>query len=235
MKRFLIIFGAALALVVIGVTALLAIQLLRSDNPDLATEAPALPASATLPGPDTAPATGIFHFVIDPAQSSVKYVVKETLRGLETTTVGQTSTISGEIYLTRAGLATDRPSKFQVDLRTLRSDESQRDSYLRSNVLLTAKYPFADFVVEQLTNFPTGSVEGQQVQLQLTGSMTMHGVTKPLTFSVLARQAGDTLTATADTDFNMTDFSIFPPNVLVAKAQNAVHLQVILVAKQQTT
>ena len=260
----------------IAFVAVIGVFLLRSDDPDLATEAPLLPiptaaadvtpttaadvaltaaadvtpttaadvtpttaADVALTAAPTVTPTGtatldlparVRRFVIDPSGSSAKYVVKENLRLVETTAVGETTAISGEIYLSPDGLYDDATSSFTVDLRELKSDESRRDSYINRTTLDTSSFPFAEFVVESITGFPTDYVENTQVELTLSGSMTIHGVSQPMTFSVLARQAGNSLSAVADADFKMTDFGIEPPSVTIATARDEVHIQLVLLA-----
>jgi polyisoprenoid-binding protein YceI len=239
MKKPVVIVGAVIALAVVGVAAVSGVWLLRSDDPNLLTEAPAIP-TATSGGADVAPTTaastslptGVRRFVVASGESSAKYVVEETLRGLPATAVGTTTDVTGEIYLSKDGLYKDLPSKFKVDLRTLKTDESQRDNYVRQNVLRTGQFPFAEFVVESVSGFPAGYAEGSEISLTLNGTMTVKGQTKPVTFTVKARQAGNTLTATADTQFNMTDFGIQPPEVVLAKAKDGVTLQVVLIARE---
>lgn len=250
-QRLLRIAGGLVGLAIVALAAIVVIQLIRSDDPNLATEAPAIPtagpsstassgalATATSPAaaaPTTTPPIdlpeGVRRFVIDPAESSAKYVVMENLRLIDTTAVGVSEAVSGEIYLSPDGLSPAAASTFKVDLRELTSDEGMRDNYIKRNTLDTRNFPFAEFVIESLSGFPANYVENEQVELTLTGSMTLHGVTRPLSFIVLARQAGDTLTATADADFKMTDFGIDPPSVRIATARDEVHLQVILVAR----
>ncbi len=253
----------------IAFVAVIGVFLLRSDDPDLATEAPLLPiptaaadvtpttaanvtpttaadvtpttaadVTPTTAAPTVTP-TGtatldlparVRRFVIDPSGSSAKYVVKENLRLIETTAVGETTAISGEIYLSPDGLYDGATSSFTVDLRELKSDESRRDSYINRTTLDTSSFPFAEFVVESITGFPTDYVENTQVELTLSGSMTIHGVSQPMTFSVLARQAGNSLSAVADADFKMTDFGIEPPSVTIATARDEVHIQLVLLA-----
>ena len=252
----------------IAFVAVIGVFLLRSDDPDLATEAPLLPiptaaddvtpttaadvtpttaadvtpttaADVALTAVPTVTPTGtatldlparVRHFVIDPSSSSAKYVVKENLRLIETTAVGETTAISGEIYLSPDGLYDGATSSFTVDLRELKSDESRRDSYINRTTLDTSSFPFAEFVVESITGFPTDYVENTQVELTLSGSMTIHGISQPMTFSVLARQAGNSLSAVADADFKMTDFGIEPPSVTIATARDEVHIQLVLLA-----
>ncbi len=250
MKRVVVVLAGLLGLAVLAIGAIVVVQLVRSDDPNLATEAPPIPtatagATATAATAARTPAAptgtlpeGVLRFVIDPARSSAKYVVRETLRGLDTNAVGETrdgqsSDVSGEILFSRSGLYTGQPSTFKVDLRTLASDEGMRDSFIRRETLRTNQFPFAEFVVRSVSGFPASYVENTQVELTLSGDMTIRGQTRPLTFSVLARQAGDTLSATADADFKMSDFGITPPEVPFAKARDEIRLQVILVARQQ--
>ena len=248
MRKLAYLAGGLVALAAIVVVAAVVITMLRSDDPNLATEAPQLPTTAsgaagtpaTGPGGGTAnppvtPVAGVLRFVIDPAQSSAKYVVQETLRGLEATAVGETKDISGEIHLTRTGLAST-PSTIRVDLSTLRSDESMRDNFIRTSTL-QANQPqnrFAEFTIANVSGFPSSYVEGQEVTLTLSGTMKIRCIEKPVTWQVKARQAGNLLSATADADFNMTDFGITPPNVQFARARDSVHVQVVFVARQAT-
>jgi polyisoprenoid-binding protein YceI len=176
-------------LMLVAIVALVVIQLLRSDDPDLATEAPQI---TTTPGSPTAAATGATgatgstgnaavpagtrKFVIVPAESSAKYVVEETLRGLVTNAVGTTSVIPGEIYLTPSGLASGQTSSFKVDLSTLKSDEGQRDNFIKQNTLQTSRHQYAEFTVKSLSAFPANYVENTQVELTLTGTMKIRDI-----------------------------------------------------------
>jgi polyisoprenoid-binding protein YceI len=246
LSRPLVIAGAAAGLIALAAVAVAVIWTLRSDDPNLLTEAPAIPTSAPAgvdASPTEEPATsqiiadvdlpeGVRRFVVAPGESSAKYVVEETLSGLPATAVGTTTDVTGEIYLTSAGLYDGLESKFLVDLSTLQTDESRRDNYVRSNVLQTSRYQYAEFVIESVEGFPAGYVEGEEASLTLTGTMTIKEVSLPMTFTVLARQAADTLTATADTQFNMSDFGIDPPQVALASAKDGVVLQIVIIARE---
>jgi polyisoprenoid-binding protein YceI len=253
MKRPLVLVGAGIGIVALIIIGVAVVWTLRSDDPNLLTEAPAIPTSVS--GVDSAPPAasgaqatpdvteasgatdaplpdGVRRFVVSSGESSAKYVVEETLSGLPSTAVGTTTDVTGEIYLTSDGLYDGIESKFMVDLSTLKTDESRRDNYVRSNVLQTNRFQFAEFVIDSVDAFPTDYVEGEEASLSLSGTMTIRGVSQPMTFTVLARQAGDTLTATADAQFNMSDFGIDPPQVAIAKAKDGVTLQVVLIARE---
>ena len=248
MKRLLLVLSGLVVLAVVGVAAYVGVSLWRDDDPELLTSAPEIPAgidqpaeSPTVPAGATPASTGVLRFVVDPAQSSATYVVREKLARLPiendaagTTQDVATGDVTGELHLTPQGLVQGTPSTFKVDLNTLASDERLRDNFVRNNTLQTnqGNNRYAQFVIESVDGFPVGYVEGQEVTLSLSGQMTIHGVTKPLIFEVKARRAGEFLTATADTSFNMSEFGINPPNVPTARSYDLVRLQVVLVAKQ---
>jgi polyisoprenoid-binding protein YceI len=250
MKKFLLIAGAAVGLVAAAVVAVIVIQLLRSDDPNLATEAPAIAspsaaASATsASGPAGAASTpdsndgaaalpeGVRHFVIVPAESEAKYVVRESLRGLTTNAVGTTRAVEGGIFLTPAGLSDAGESVFRVDLSTLESDEGMRDNFIKRNTLETSRYQYAEFVLEAVSGFPSGYVEDTEVELTISGTLTIRDVSKPVTWAVKARQLGDTLTAVADLMITFQDFGMSPPSVPIATAEDEIQLQLVLVARE---
>jgi polyisoprenoid-binding protein YceI len=166
LKKPLLIIGGAVALGALAVVAVIVIFLLRSDDPNLKTEAPPIPttpagasatptASAASAINDATLPPGTLHFVVDQAGSEAKYVVLETLRGIANSqAVGTTNAVTGDLLLTPTGLASSPQSKFTVDLTKLKTDESQRDNFVRQNVLQTGRFPMAEFVVESITPFP---------------------------------------------------------------------------------
>lgn len=256
MRKLVYIAGGLVALTVVAVIALVVITKLRNDNPDLRTSAPEIPtatsgASATTQPSATAavgatasqptPVTGIplpttFKFVIDPAGSEAKYVVREKLSRLPVSSdaVGTTNQVTGTLFLDAKGLVAGQKSSFSVDLTTLKTDESLRDNFVRQNVLQTSQFPTAQFVAESLSGFPASYVDGAEAAMTMTGTMTIHGTSKPVTWDVKARRAGGTLTGIADTDFKMSDFGINAPNVPIAKAEDGVHLQITIKATQSS-
>src|SRR5262249_16926182 len=99
-----------------------------------ATSQPA--ASVGTSAPAEGPA-GVLHSPVSAKDSEVPYTVNEKLSRLPAPSdaVGKTSTISGDVYLTTAGLAPAPGSKFVVDLRTLKSDEPVRDNFIQGATL----------------------------------------------------------------------------------------------------
>ncbi|HLZ68847.1 MAG TPA: YceI family protein [Dehalococcoidia bacterium] len=195
--------------------------------------APVTPAAtASTPGA----ATGTLHFVVNP-QSQAAYTVHEKLTRLPAPSdaIGRTSAITGDLYLEKSsGLAPSRPSAFTVELSTLTSDTAQRDRFLKQSVLQVARFPNATFTITGIEGFPASYKEGDQVTISVTGTMNIHGVEKPLTWTGQAQEAGGKLEAVVSTDFQMQDFGIQPPSVPVVQSVDShVHLDLHLFADQQ--
>jgi polyisoprenoid-binding protein YceI len=115
-------------------------------------------------------------YAIVSEESTARYRAQEELQGLgDNEAVGETQAFIGNIYFDEAGLPL-ACSRWDVDLRTLVSDESRRDNFLRGNTLETETYPLATFIstsVEGLDQ-PLGS---EDVTFTLIGDLTIHGVT----------------------------------------------------------
>jgi len=222
---------ALVAALAVALVALIPVTLLRNDDPALATNAPPLPAGAN--GTAQAQGSTPLHFVVDTG-SQVKTVVREqlTVAPVPSNAVNIAPGVTGDLYLTKDGLAPAPKSTFTVDLLSLKSDESLRDRAMRGS-LATDRFPTAKFTIDSLTGFPSNYSGGKEVEMTMAGSMTIREATKPLTFKVFARQGGDYLTAIADTDFKMSDFGITPPNASITRVEDGVHMQVTLIAKLQ--
>jgi polyisoprenoid-binding protein YceI len=188
----------------------------------VATAAPAptvVPASAAAAAPaqDTAAqqSSSMRTFTIVPAQTEASYAVQEQFlnRDLPNQAIGKTNAVTGAFQFTTDGTPTGQVTNITVDLRTLTSDESKRDQRIHSQWLESDTYPFATFVSTGVTGVPDSYSEGQKISFKLTGNMTIHDVTKPVTFDVTGTLAGDTVAGTATTQILMQDFGFDPPSV----------------------
>src|SRR3982750_825225 len=113
---------------------------------------------------------GITTWKIDPAHSHVEFAVKHMMI---TTVRGRFSEVTGDIQLDESRFTA---SKVDIVVNVSRIDtrEPQRDTHLRS----------ADFF--DVEKFPTltfrsTNVDGTLDEFRLTGDLTIHGVTRPIT------------------------------------------------------
>jgi polyisoprenoid-binding protein YceI len=183
--------------------------------------------SDATPIPATSPAT---TWTLT-ADSAARYKAQEELANKGANeAVGQTNSIVGQIYFDDQGMPL-ACSRWDVDLRTLTSDESRRDNYLRGNTLQTDTYPVATFVLTSVEGLDQPLQDGQETSFSLVGNLTMHGVTKLVRWNVTAKLDGDTLTGSGSTAFNMEDYNIEEPRVgPVLSVDHHVTLEVDIVA-----
>ena len=181
----------------------------------------------------TPPAETETVFTIVGEESAARYRAQEELASVGATeAVGETSAIIGQILFGEDGLPLDC-SRFDVDLRTLQSDEPRRDNYLYNNTLETEQYPLATFVLSAVEGLDEPLADGEETSLTLIGNLTVHGVTRLVAWEATATLDGDTLEGSASTTFDMPEFGIEPPVVgPVVSLDETVELEVDLTAER---
>jgi polyisoprenoid-binding protein YceI len=152
-----------------------------------------------------------------PGKSTASFKVREQLVGndLPNDAIGKTTSVSGTVTIKADGSIDSTSSKFVVDLSTLVSDKSMRDNYIKRNSLQTDQFPTATFVPTQASGLPNPLPTSGQKNFQLTGDMTIHGVTKSITWTVTGAISGNGATGTAITSFKFEDFGLSQPRVSV--------------------
>jgi len=184
--------------------------------------------SPWLGGPGTAFADDVVQrFAIVPASSTASYQVDETfiVKYLDHVVVGTTHAIQGEIAIDRAHPDQSVVGPIRVDLRTLKTDAPNRDNAIQSRYLESTKYPTAVFTSTRIYGIPDSYADGRDVQVEVLGTLMMHGVTKQEGFTGSVRVAGNTLTGTLSTMVQWTDFNMESPSIL---GQRVIPDQVML-------
>jgi polyisoprenoid-binding protein YceI len=173
-------------------------------------------------------------YAIVPEESMARYRVQEELANIGANeAVGQTQAIAGQIAFGEDGLPM-ACSRFDVDLRTLQSDEAKRDNYLYRNTLEAETYPLATFVLRAVDGLDAPLAEGQETPLLLIGDLTLRDTTQLVAWQADVTLAGDALTGTAATEFEMADFGITAPSVpVVLSLDETVRLEIDLTARPQ--
>ncbi len=150
-------------------------------------------------------------------KSEASYSVREQLARLNfpTDAVGKTNAITGSVTIKPDGSIDTANSKFTVDLSTLQTDSNMRDNFVRRNILQTDQYPQAVFVPTQVNGLPAALPQNGNVSFKLTGNMTIHGVTKPVTWDVTGAINNGEANGKATTSFTFEDFGLQQPQVPV--------------------
>lgn len=185
------------------------------------------PRQGPPPAP-TPPTAGAHLEIID--GSSASYRVTEQLVGINfpNDAVGTTPTVAGTLVIAPDG-SIPAGSKLTIDLRNLKSDQDQRDGYVRNKVLETDRFPYAEFVPTKLQGLPAMIPTQGQVGFQLTGNMTVHGVTKEVTFQGIATFGRDsTVAGRAKTSFNFGTFGLAKPAIArLMSVEDKIDLEVV--------
>jgi len=205
---------------------------------DAATPTPGVigtPSATSVCDPTKTPdaSTVATTYTISSADSNAQYVAEEQLASTgANTAIGKTSAFIGTFYFDASGNPV-ACSRWDVDLRTLVSDESRRDNFLYSNTLETGTYPLATFILTSVEGLSGPLVDGQETTFTMVGDLTLHGVTKLVSWSATITVSGDEIKGTADTAFDMPDFNITSPKVgPVLSVDSHVKLHIDIVAKK---
>jgi polyisoprenoid-binding protein YceI len=146
-----------------------------------------------------------------------RYKVREQLAGISfpSDAVGTTTAVTGGLVLNPDGSVDAKQSRIVVDLKGLTSDQAMRDGYVQRNTLQTEKFPTLEFVPTRTVglSMPLPSAPPAQAGFQLVGDMTLHGVTREVTWNVVATFGNDAIAGRATTTLTFEMFKIAKPSL----------------------
>ena len=144
------------------------------------------------------------------ARSAVGYRVKEVLIGQSTEGVGRTNAVTGTLLIAGTKV-TD--VELTADMAKLKSDSDRRDGQVHTRILETAKFPTARLKLTAPIDFGTVPADGKELTAKASSSLTVRGVTKQITFDVLARRKDESIQVSGVIPFLLADFGIPDPSV----------------------
>ena len=89
---------------------------------------------------------------------------------LPTEAVGTSPGVTGTLLLGADGSIAADQSTITVDLTKLKSDESRRDNFIKTDTLQTSKFPTATFVAHAVQGLPTPLPTSGQATFQLSAT-----------------------------------------------------------------
>jgi len=183
------------------------------------------------------PTTNETVYTIDSSGSDAYFTIDEVLFGNPNTVVGKTSQVTGEILINKQDPSKTRVGQIKVDLSTLVTDNDLRNNTIQNRILETgdASNQFAAFDAKSTDGLPESITVGQTVSFKMTGDLTIHGVTKSVTFDVTATlPSANVLKGEASTTVTYADFNINIPDVpSVTSVGNSVKLDLNFTANTQ--
>ena len=208
-------------------------------NNAAAATAPAIPATSTAASNSaptasatTASSSGLPTVTLElvPGDNTATYRVREQLARLSfpSDAIGSTKNFTGTIVARSDGTIVASDSKLQVDLSTLKSDEGQRENFIKQNTLQTNRYRYATFVPTAIEGLSLPPKDGP-VSFKLIGDLTLRNVTKQVTWDVTGTVSGNEPTGTATTSFTWDYFNLSKPSVFtVLSVEDTVKLELSL-------
>jgi polyisoprenoid-binding protein YceI len=190
------------------------------------------PATAV---PTTAPQANAITWTVD-ASSKATIRVREQLVRLP-------SPIDALITITGAqGSFTLNPdgtfapgSKIGVDMTTITTDDRQRTDSIRRDPLEVTRFRTSELVPKTTTGLNLPLPSAGEFTFKLIGDLTLHGVTKSVSFDVRATRVDGKLTATAiaNPSWKFGDFGMQPPTSFsVLSIVDEIRMEFALVANE---
>ena len=167
---------------------------------------PALPASAQMK-----------TFQLDPEKTTVEFTFGATLH----TVRGSLQAKEGTIRFDPATGAAE--GRVILDAASATTGNSRRDRKMHEKILESRRFPEMVFTVERIsgTMNPAGRSE-----VQLHGTLEMHGTRRPIALPAIALADGDRVTATGFLDIPYLEWGLADPSFFILRVAKQVHVEV---------
>jgi polyisoprenoid-binding protein YceI len=171
---------------------------------------------------------GFVVFQIDQGNSEVRFSLDELLRGNPFTPVGTTNQVAGEIGIDFSDPSASQLGTVLINARTLETDSSNRDRAIKNQILDTGDFEFISFTPTNLTGFLPEIVLGEEVQLKITGDLTIRDITNSVIFDVnVTVISGTEIQGYGSAEVLRSDYNLNIPSVpSVAEVTNEVLLEI---------
>jgi len=163
--------------------------------------------------------------------SEFGYRVEEVLAGVNTTAVGRSNEITG--LLTIEG-TTATAVDVEVQIDSIESDSSLRDSQFTGRIMNAAEFPTATFNLTEPIEFGTIPVGDEQVTATATGELTLRGVTNPVTFDVTAQTTDGRIGVLGSIPVVFADYGIDNPSFGQVRTEDEGLVEFVLVFERAT-
>ncbi len=154
-------------------------------------------------------------FYAEKSQSSITYAMKHPLHSWEGTSKDVNSVI-----LADKNRKTITQAAVSVKISSFDSQNANRDSHT-IEVTDAIKYPNISFA--------SSSIKQEGDNLQITGKLTFHGVSKEITINAEKKFVNNKAEITGNFSVNMKDYNIDPPSLMAMETDEEIKLTFDLV------
>ena len=173
---------------------------------------------------------------VDISRSEARFLIDEVLRGTPNTVVGVTDQIDGSVAI-RFDRADVEVGEFEINVRTIRTDDEMRDRSIRTLILESNNdaFEFSSFRPAEIEGIPESIGVGDELPLKVTGDLTVRDVTREVTFDLPVRvDSEEEISGYGSTTITWDDFDITIPyvggNSIVSAVDDKVILEIEFVA-----
>jgi polyisoprenoid-binding protein YceI len=142
--------------------------------------------------------------------SQAGYRVHETLAGQSTTAVGRTSRVTGSVAVRGDQVSN---GSISVDIGSIASDRSGRDKQFSGRIMDAARFPTARFTLTEPIDLGSVPPVGSTVTATATGDLTLHGVTKSVSFPVTVKRSAGAVAVAGTIPVQYADYQIDNPSI----------------------
>jgi len=169
--------------------------------------------------------------------SAARFRVNEQLarRNLPNDAVSETNVIDGAFVFDSEGNVLSEQSIVVVNLRSLKSDQSKRDNFLRQRSLESNTFPNATFVLRETDGLPWPFPNSGEHSFKMIGDLTIREITREVVWETTMRVDGDSVSGEAKTVFTFDYFEIEKPSLaFLLSVADDIGLELDLVAEITT-
>jgi polyisoprenoid-binding protein YceI len=137
-------------------------------------------------------------------------VVEKVAGGLASdTATGRTGDVTGSVTVVGKQVTV---ANFTVNMATLKSDKSLRDTVLKTNAIETNKYPKAEFTLANPVVLPN-IISGKIYAAKARGTLRLHGFSKVVNVTLQYQETKTGIVLLVDMPITMANYSIKAPSI----------------------
>lgn len=153
------------------------------------------------------------------------YRTDEVLRGVDVTVVGRTDRVTGELTVSETTVTAARIS---VDMASVATGNSARDSYFHDNIMQTSDYPNAVFELMSPIQIATPLAAGQKTTYEVTGKLTIHGVTREIKTQLETGFDGTHVHVAGSIPITFSDYNVTAPDLGFVTVEKDGHIELLI-------
>ncbi|KQO64643.1 YceI family protein [Curtobacterium sp. Leaf261] len=212
-KRTLWITVAAVVVVVGGTAAIAGPAIYRNSIAGEADAAPSIAATREASTLDAAQLSGDWTVG---SGSYAGYRVDEVLNGSPVTVTGRTKKVTGTATVEGSDITA---ATITVDVASIATDSGNRDAYFRDSAMDAQAFPTATFTTTESIADAVPSSDSATTKQEVTGKLTLHGVTKTVTATITSGLSGDGADVTGSIPITFADYGVTAPSLGFVKVE----------------